>query len=139
MTAQRFGCWLSLVLSGIPLHAQFAKEARTAVNTALKVSVKPPPQGAREGDSVELIVQLQNGRSQPATMPKETQVEIQLLGSSGEVVQKGTCGIRAGLTDGKCVVKAPKAGLYKIRVRAANRELLEGSGYVLIRAAGGRK
>jgi hypothetical protein len=139
MTARRFGCALTLVLASIPLHAQFAKEARTAVNAALKVSVKPPQQGAREGDRVEFGVQLQNGRSQPATIPRETQVEIQLLGSSGEVVQKGTCKIKAGVADGKCVVQAPKAGLYKIRARTDNRELPEGTGYVLIRAAGGRK
>lgn len=139
MTARRFGCALTLVLVGIPLHAQFAREARTAINAALKVSVKPPPQGAREGDPVEFGIQLQNGKSQPATMPKDTQVEIQLLGSAGEVVRKGTCKIIAGVADGKCVVQAPKAGLYKIRTRTDNRELPEGTGYVLIRAAGGRK
>jgi hypothetical protein len=138
MTAKRFGCVLSLVLAGIPLHAQFAKEARTAVSAALKVSVKPPPQGARAGDPVEIGVQLQNGMSQPATMPKETQVEIQLLGSSGEIVQKGICKINAGVADGKCVIQAPKAGLYKIRARPDNRELLEGTGYVLIRARSSR-
>jgi hypothetical protein len=138
MTAKRFGCVLWLVLTGIPLHAQFAREARTAVSAALKVSVKPPPQGARAGDPVEISVQLQNGKSEPATMPKATQVEIQLLGTSSEVVQKGTCQIKAGVADGKCVVQAPKAGLYKIRARPDNRELLEGTGYVLIRAPSGR-
>jgi hypothetical protein len=139
MTANRFGCLISLAVAIIPLHAQFAKEAQTAVSAALKVSVKPPPQGARAGDPVEFGVQLQNGKSQPATMPKETQIEIQLLGSSGEVVQKGSCQIKAGAADGKCVVQAPKAGLYKIRARPDNRELLEGTGYVLIRAVNGRK
>jgi len=141
MTAKRFGCLLSLVLLVlvIPLHAQFAREAQTAVNAALKVSVKPPPRGARAGDPIEFSVQLQNGKSQPATMPKETQIEIQLLGSSGEVVQKGACQIKAGVADAKCVVQAPEAGLYKIRARPDNRELLEGTGYVLIRAPTGRK
>ncbi len=72
-------------------------------------------------------------------MPKSTQVEIQLLGSSGEVVQKGTCSIKGGTTDGKCVVEAPKAGLYKIRAQPDNHELLEGTGYILIRAPSVRK
>src|ERR1035438_459321 len=37
------------------------------------------------------------------------------------------------------MVQAPKAGLYKIRARPDTRELLEGTGYVLVRAQNGRK
>jgi hypothetical protein len=128
-----------MVMTGMPLPAQFAPEARRAVNAALKVSVIPPPQGAMAGTPIEFAVQLQNGKSQPATTSRETQVEIQLLGSQGEVIQRGSCQIRANIADGKCLVRAPSAGLYKVRARPANRELLEGTGYVLIRAQTVRK
>jgi hypothetical protein len=136
MSAKQLGCVASLIaLASIPLAGQFSREAKKALGGALKVSVKPPPQGGRPGAPVELGVQLQNGKSEPAAMSKDTQIEIQLLGSSGQVVQKGSCGIRAGVTDVKCLVQGPAAGLYKIRAVSDNRELLEGSGYILIRTA----
>jgi hypothetical protein len=132
MKAFRIGL-SSLLLFCAPLHAQFAQQAQRAVSAPLKVSVKPPSAGARAGGPAEFSVQLQNGKSEPAASPKEMQVEIQLLGSAGDVIRKAACKIPAGKSEAQCSLQAPAAGLYKVRALPDNRELLEGSGYILIR------
>jgi hypothetical protein len=124
---------LGLVLLCAPLHAQFAQQAQRAVSAPIKVTVKPPPGGARAGGSIDFGVQLQNGKSEPVAAPREMQVEIQLLGSAGDVIRKTACKIQSGKSDAQCSLQAPSAGLYKVRAVPDNRELLEGSGYVLIR------
>lgn len=140
---------LALIPLGVSLYAQvanqmanqrqWAKEAAAAVNAPLKVVVKPLQQGPKEGDLVAFDVQLQNGKAQAASAQKETQVDLQLLSSSGGVVRSGACKIPANATEGKCTVQAPKAGLYKVRVRPSDPELLEGTGYVLIQPDAGSK
>jgi hypothetical protein len=122
-----------LALLGTPVAAQFQQQARMVLATPLKVAVKPPPQGARAGDPMPVAVQFQDGRDQPAALHEESGVELQLLGPKGEIVQKTSCKIRAGTPEATCKVTAPKPGLYKVRALPANHELLEGTGYVLVR------
>jgi hypothetical protein len=122
-----------LLLLHAPLHAQYAQQAQRVVSAPLKVSVKPPPAGARAGGPVDFSVELQNGKSEPVPAPRGLQVEIQLLGSAGDVLRKTVCQVAAGKSDAQCSLQAPSAGLYKVRALPQNRELLEGSGYVLIR------
>jgi hypothetical protein len=128
-----------LILAGIPLPAQFAKQAETAIRGAAKVSINPPKKGPQAGDPIEFAVLLQNGMGQAATLPKGTQVEVQLWGSSGDLVQKQSCTVPAGAADAKCIIPAAKAGLYKVKAVPDNRELLEGSSYVLVRPGNTRK
>jgi hypothetical protein len=128
-----------LILAGIPLPAQFARQAETAIRGAVKVSINPPKKGPQAGDPIEFAVLLQNGLGAAATLPKGTQVEVQLWGSSGDLVQKRTCTVPAGAADAKCVIPAAQAGLYKVKAVPDNRELLEGSSYVLVRPDNTRK
>jgi hypothetical protein len=114
-------------------QAKWTKEAQAAVNAPLKVAVKPLEQGPRAGSLVDFSVELQNGKSQPAVTPADSHVELQLLDLSGAVVQSGKCKILAKEASGKCTLQAPKSGVYKLRAMPQNRELTEGTGYVLIR------
>src|ERR1700693_2581812 len=109
-----------LLLLYAPLQAQFAQQAQKAVSAPIKVSVKAPPTGARAGDPVDFSLQLQNGKSEPVAASKAIQVEIQLLGSAGDVVRKEARKIQAGKWDAQCSVQAPKAGLYKVRALPSN-------------------
>lgn len=113
--------------------AVFARQAQQVLDSAQKIVVKPIKQGPHPGDAVEFDVQLQNGKNEPVAAGKETQLELQLLGSSGEVAQTGICEIPAQSADAKCSVQAPESGIYKIKAVPKDKGLLEGTGFLLVR------
>jgi hypothetical protein len=129
------GISLILIPVVVPLAAQYSRQAQVVLNSPLKIAVMPPSTGPRAGEPISFAVQLQNGRNQPSAKPNETRVEIQLLDSSGAISGKGTCTVPANMPEMKCSIRAPKAGLYKIKATPGNKELLEGTGYVLVRPA----
>ena len=126
-------CWLALLNAAMPVYGQYSKEAQAALSSASKVAVKAVQTSPQAGDPVDFDVQIQDARGQPATLPDDTDVDIQLLGSSGNVVLSGTCRVPAKTTDGKCTLKAPDAGVYKIRAQTQKHNLLDGTGYVMVR------
>jgi hypothetical protein len=129
----------TLILACGPVLAQFAQQAQTALKAPTKVVLKVPQVGPREGDPIDFSVQLQNGRDQPVAMPKNSHVEIQLLDSSDAVAQKGTCNTQAGVSEATCSIKAPKAGLYKVKALPSDHDLLDGTGYILVRPSAAPK
>jgi hypothetical protein len=130
---------LAILFASVPVQAQFASQARININAPLKVVIQLPSVGPRAGEPVNFSVQLQNGKNQPAVLAKDMRVEIQLLDSGGVVSRKVSCTVPANVADAKCTVPSPKAGLYKVRAIPENRELAEGSGFVLIRPAVAKK
>jgi hypothetical protein len=135
-------CCASLTLVAIitPIRGEerkWSKEAQAVLNAPLKVAVKPLDQGPRAGSLVDFSVELQNGKSQPAVTQSDAHVELQLLDLSGAVVQSGKCKILAKEANGKCTLQAPKSGVYKLRAMPQNRELTEGTGYILVRPEAG--
>ncbi len=124
---------LAFLFASVTVQAQFSRQARVNINAPLKVVIQLPSAGPRTGEPVNFSLQLQNGKNQPAAMSKDMRVEIQLLDSAGVVSRKASCTIPANVADAKCMVQSPKAGLYKVRAVPENRELAEGTGYVLIR------
>ena len=121
------------------VEAQFSRQAETAIQGAVKLAITPPQTGPKAGDPIDLGLHIQNGKSAAATLPVDLTVEVQLLGSAGEVVQKQACTIRARVSDARCSVPSPKAGLYKVKAVPSDRQLSEGSSYVLVRPAKSHK
>jgi hypothetical protein len=128
-----------LVFTNCVVEAQFSRQAEAAIQGAVKIAVTPPPTGPQAGEPIDFGLHIQNGKSAAATLPIELRVEVQLLGSSGEVVQNQTCTIRARTADAQCSVPSPKAGLYKVKAVPSDRQLSEGSSYVLVRPGKSRK
>lgn len=137
MPNRHCGAWLCFGLFALlpepTLCAVFAREAQEVLDSAQKVVVKPVKQGPHPGDTVDFDVQLQNGKSAPVTAGKDTPLDLQLLGSSGEVAQTAMCKIAAQSADAKCSVQAPESGIYKIKAVPKDKSLLEGTGFLLVR------
>ncbi len=125
-----------LILPGSALHAQFAQQAQAIILGAVKVAVKPPPSGSQTGAPISFALQIQNGRSEPASVAAETRIDLQLLGSSGAIAERQACVVPARAPETRCTVPAPAAGLYKVRAIPSDKQLSEGSSYVLVRPAG---
>jgi len=124
---------MAIVAVTAPLSGQWTKEAQAVVNAPIKVTGNPLQQGQQEGKILDFEVQLKNGKSQPTKALVATPVNIELLNTAGAVVRSGSCQIAANSVAGTCTVQAPQSGIYKFRVRPKNHELLEETGYVLIR------
>jgi len=117
----------------VPAEAQFAQQAQSALQNAMKVAINAPQRGLRAGSKADIGLQLQNGKNEAAALPKDTHVELQFFGATGEVVHKSTCIIMAGAPDTRCPVEVEDPGLYKILAVPKNHQLLEGSGYVYVK------
>lgn len=130
--------WLGVAVVGLiacsrSTGADWAKQAQAVLNSPQKLAVTPVQQGPRAGEPVEFKIQLQNGKSQPATMSSNTKVDIQLLGKNNEVMQKATCQIEARTSDAKCSIEAPESGVYKVKAAASDKDLLEDNSFLLVR------
>ena len=128
-----------LVVTTCVVEAQFSRQAEATIRGAVKIAVTPPQTGPQAGEPIDFGLHIQNGKSVAATLPVDLQVEVQLLGSAGEVLQKRACIIRAKTSDAQCSVPSPKAGLYKVKAVPSDRQLSEGSSYVLVRPGNSRK
>ena len=128
-----------LVFSNVGTQAQFLRQAEATIRGAVKIAITPPQTGPQAGEPIDFGLHIQNGKSAAASLPVDLQIEVQLLGSSGEVLQKRACLIRANAADAQCSVPSPKAGLYKVKAVPSDRQLSEGSSYVLVRPGKSRK
>src|SRR5437764_5169973 len=111
--------------SSLPAADQWAKQAQQQAVYPSKIGIELPKISPVAGGSVELLLHLLNDRGEQIPAGDDIAVQVQMLSSTGKLVQSRNCAIPAKTTAGKCTLGAPSSGIFKLRATTPkNRELL---------------
>src|SRR5689334_20464159 len=100
----------------------------------VKLEVETLAHSLRQGEPLEIQVNLLDAGNQPAKAPKRFSVLLQARNAAGKVEKIQSIDLEAGETSKQLAITPPGSGL--VYIWARNPELLPGGAYVAIRAGG---
>src|SRR5579862_8078453 len=105
----------------------------SAAPAPVKLEVEAGAHSLRQGDSLEIQVNLLDAANQPALAPKRLSVLLQARNAVGKVEKIQSVDLAAGESSKQLAINPPGSGL--VYIWARNPELLPGGAYVAIRPA----
>jgi len=112
--------------------APMQEQARRAAQRPMKLDVQPITQGAHVGDRVSVVVTFLDESNHPATLDRQSQVEVAVTGPSGKT-HKYTVTLALGQSTAQLSIDASEIGLLSLKAREMSDKLLPGGNSLLVR------